>query len=410
MILHLDMDAFFAAVEQLDNPALRGKPVIVGGGKRGVVTTASYEARVFGVHSAMPMAIARSLCPHGVYVPVRGRRYSEISARVMACLRDFSPVVQRASIDEAYIDLAGTERLFGTPDHIAAAIRASVRRVTGGLTCSVGIAPVKFLAKICSDINKPDGVFILRPERVDAFLCSLDVGRLPGVGKSMRESLRRIGITTVAQLRQLSAGFLADRYGKWGQILYDRAMGRDPRPVHENAPAKSEGAERTFARDISDVEELTRHLLTHAEHVGASLRRQGLAGRTITVKIKFSDFRLITRSRTIHSRTNATRTIFETARAILAATRLAMPVRLIGLCVSGFDSRMEQWPLPGLEARQSGSIPQPESLKSEFHAALNSSGLLAPDSEARRMRLDKTLDGLRDRFGVAIIRRGTSRG
>ena len=174
MIVHLDMDAFFASVEQLDDPSLRGRPVIVGGSsERGVVSTASYEARRFGVHSAMPVVMARKLCPHGVFLPGRRERYAELSRRVMEVLGTFSPLVEQASIDEAYLDITGTERLFGDVNRLVARLKADVRRATGGLTCSVGVAPVKFLAKICSDINKPDGVYILRPEALDAFLCAL---------------------------------------------------------------------------------------------------------------------------------------------------------------------------------------------------------------------------------------------
>ena len=190
MIVHLDMDAFFASVEQLDDPSLRGRPVIVGGSsERGVVSTASYEARRFGVHSAMPVVMARKLCPQGVFLPGRRERYAELSRRVMEVLSTFSPLVEQASIDEAYLDITGTERLFGDVNRLVARLKADVRRATGGLTCSVGVAPIKFLAKICSDINKPDGVFILRPESLDAFLCALPVRKLPGVGKRMAEKL-----------------------------------------------------------------------------------------------------------------------------------------------------------------------------------------------------------------------------
>ena len=291
MILHLDMDAFFAAVEQMDNPELRGKPVIIGGGLRGVVSTASYEARVFGVHSAMPIVTARRLCPQGIFVHGRRRRYAELSRAIMTALGDFSPLVEPASIDEAYLDATGLTRLFGPLEELIARIKTRVAEVTGGLTCSVGAAPVKFLAKICSDVNKPDGVFILRPEEVDAFLLPLEVGRLPGVGRRMVGSLRDLGIVTVAQLRRYSPEFLEGRYGKWGRALYERAHGIDPRPVTPERPVKSESAECTFERDTRDREFLVRMLLAHAERVGASLRRHQLSGRTITLKVKFADFR-----------------------------------------------------------------------------------------------------------------------
>lgn len=394
MILHLDMDAFFASVEQLDDPSLAGKPVIVGGDRRGVVSTASYEARRFGVHSAMPVATARRLCPQGVFLRGRHARYSELSGRIMRALRDFSPAVEPASIDEAYLDASGLGRLFGDSAELARAVKARVAEVTGGLTCSVGIAPVKFLAKICSEVNKPDGVFILQPEEADAFLAQLAVTRLPGVGKRMAESLAGLGITHVAQLRALSRDFLERRYGKWGLVLHDRARGVDPRPVTPEHEVKSEGAEGTFARDVRDRGLLARALFAHAERVGARMRRHGLAGRTVTLKIKFADFRQITRSRTLNGRTDATRTIFETARQLLEEEPLGQPVRLIGLSVSGFEAPAEQLLLPGAPAsgrHGRGALP-------------------APEEEERRRRLDRALDTLRERFGRDAVRRGGAHG
>lgn len=347
MILHLDMDAFFASVEQMDNPDLRGKPVIIGGETRGVVATASYEARAFGVHSAMPVVTARKLCPGGVFLRGNYRRYSEISAKVMASLKKWSPVVQPASIDEAYID-AGEP---ADPVAFGRAVKETVANAAGGLTCSVGIAPVKFLAKICSDINKPDGVFALLPDEVDAFLLPLPVRKLPGIGPAMAASLQKFGIIDIAGLRRLSRDFLWQRYGKHGLILYERCRGIDPRPVRENPPSKSESAERTFERDIRDRDLLNRALLAHAEKVAARLQKNGFAGRTITVKIKFADFRQITRSRTIGIQTSDAAAIYETGRAILAAEHLPAPVRLIGLGVSGFERRPTQLLLPGMEPK-----------------------------------------------------------
>lgn len=349
MILHLDMDAFFASVEQLDNPDLRGRPVIIGGGQRGVVSTASYEARVYGIHSAMPAATARKLCPHGIFLHGRYQRYSELSSRVMACLRNFAPIVQVASIDEAYIDISGLRYIYVSPYAAAIAIKKSVAAATGGLTCSVGIAPVKYLAKICSDVNKPDGVFILYQSQIEDFLHDLPVEKLPGVGKNMSASLHSFGISTVGQLARLSREFLLERYGKWGGDLYERAHGIDGRTVHENAPAKSESAERTFARDITDRNILREALLTHAERVGARLRKNGAAGRTICLKIKFADFHVITRSRTIAVQTHATRTIYEIGCALLDVEPLPQPVRLIGLGVTGFDFKPAQLWLPGFD-------------------------------------------------------------
>lgn len=386
MIVHLDMDAFFASVEQLDDPSLRGRPVIVGGSsERGVVSTASYEARRFGVHSAMPVVMARKLCPHGVFLPGRRERYAELSRRVMEVLGTFSPLVEQASIDEAYLDITGTERLFGDVNRLVARLKADVRRATGGLTCSVGVAPVKFLAKICSDINKPDGVYILRPEALDAFLCALPVRRLPGVGKRMAAKLGELGIVRVEQLRRMSEESLQAHFGKWGLELHERAFGRDARqvtPVHE---AKSESSETTFAHDTRDRRFLERVLMAHAERVGASLRAQGIRGRTVTLKIKFADFQQITRSQTLPQPISSTQTLFDVGCRLLRAEVLRQPVRLIGLGLSGFDDAPAQLALPGV-----------------FRGA----GEQDPAEEDRRQRLDAALDAVRARFGKAAVQRG----
>ncbi|CAI3233177.1 DNA polymerase IV [uncultured Desulfovibrio sp.] len=387
MILHLDMDAFFASVEQRDNPELRGRPVIVGGGQRGVVSTCSYEARAFGVRSAMPMGTARRLCPQAVVLRGRHSRYAEVSHTVMAALGEFSPLVEQASVDEAYMDATGLERLFGPLEELIARMKARVTAVTGGLTCSVGAAPVKFLAKICSDINKPNGVCILHPEEVDAFLENLPVEKLPGVGQRGVQHLHGLGIRSVGQLRRFGPDFLERRFGQWGRVLGERAQGRDPRPVEPVRAAKSESAECTFAQDTRDREQLRRALLAHAERVGASLRRHHCKGRTITLKVKFADFRQLTRSRTLPEPVNATETIFTVGAALLQALPLPQPVRLVGLGVSGFDqSPAAQLALPGLTAPTPGGVD--------------------PALEARRERLDAALDRLRHKFGTQAVQRG----
>lgn len=348
MILHLDMDAFFASVEQLENPELRSKPVVVGGERRGVVATASYEARAFGIHSAMPVAQARKLCPHAVFLKTNGRRYSEISSLIMRSLYVFSPVVQAASIDEAYLDINGACRIFGGARAVAIAVKECIANVTGGLTCSVGVAPVKFLAKICSDLNKPDGIYILEEPDMDNFLLALPVTKIPGVGRHMAASLSKFGVSSVAHIRNLSRDFLANTYGKWGIRLYERAFGIDPRYVHENLPPKSESAECTFEKDTLDRGILGEALRTHAEKVARRLMRNKLAGRTVTLKIKFADFRQITRSRTYAGRTASSDAIFKAGWRLLEEERLPVPVRLIGLGVSGFEARAGQLYLPGL--------------------------------------------------------------
>lgn len=374
-ILHVDMDAFFASVEQLDNPELRGKPVVVGGETRGVVSACSYEARKYGIHSAMPSAQARRLCPHAVFMPVRGHRYSEISRQVMDVLQRFSPLVEQASVDEAYLDVSGSERLFGPPEELGTALKAAVREATG-LNCSVGIAPVKFLAKIASDYDKPDGLYVIHAEDMEAFLRDLPVKKIPGVGGSALGRLKDLGIHTAGDVLRYPEAFWQRRFGRFGQGLYERARGVDPRPVVPEYEAKSEGAENTFRQDTDDREELKRWLLDQAERVGRRLRRDNHKGRTVTLKIKFNDFKSITRSKTLPEPTNATRRIFETTAALLDKEPLPRKVRLIGLSVSNFTHKPEQLSLFGGE------------------------------DDNRDAPLDATLDAIRDKFGRDILVRG----
>ncbi|MBR6673691.1 MAG: DNA polymerase IV, partial [Mailhella sp.] len=241
--MHMDMDAFFASIEQLDDPSLRGKPLIVGGEHRGVVSTCSYEARKFGVHSAMPIAEARRRCPHGIYLRPRLRRYAEMSAIVRETLSRFSPLVEMASVDEAYLDATGLERLFGPVEELGRQLKEAVREATGGLTCSVGIAPVKFLAKISSEQRKPDGLFLLRPEDVPGFLESLPVRAVPGVGKHFAADLAQLGVKTCGDVSRYSEEFWHRKFGKAGVALWQRAQGIDPREVVPWTPPKSESAE-----------------------------------------------------------------------------------------------------------------------------------------------------------------------
>ncbi len=380
-IMHIDMDAFYASVEQLDHPELRGKPVIVGGRERGVVSAASYEARKFGVHSAMPIGQARRLCPHGVYVRGRMERYQEYSLKVMAVLDGFSPLVEQASVDEAYLDATGLERLFGPVERMGRSIKEAVRQATGGLTCSVGIAPVKFLAKITSDINKPDGLYLLPPGQVEAFLRDLPVSRIPGVGRKFEAALARIGVRTAGDALRFSGEFWSSRYGKAGEHLYDRARGIDGREVEPWTPPKSESAETTFAVDTRDRDFLTDWLFRHAERVGRHLRGQGLSGRVITLKVKYANFKQVTRQISLPEATCATQTIFETGCRLLEELNPREPIRLIGLGVSGFDAPDRKLLLPFMDDTQRRQ-------------------------EERRTRLDKTLDALTGRYGRDAVVRG----
>ena len=380
-IMHIDMDAFFASVEQLDNPDLRGKPVIVGGRERGVVSAASYEARVFGVHSAMPMGQARRLCPHGIYVPGRMQRYQEASRAIMAVLGRFSPHVEQASIDEAYLDATGLERLFGPVEDMARQLKAAVREATGGLNCSVGLAPVKFLAKIASDLDKPDGLYVLRPEQVADFVRDLPVGKIPGVGRKFEAALAGLGVKTAGDVLRFSAAFWHERHGKMGDYLVRRAQGLDEREVEPWTPPKSESAETTFAEDTRDRAFLTDWLFRHAERVGRHLRAQNLAGRVITLKVKFADFRQVTRQISLPEPTCATDTIFETGCRLLHELNPREPIRLIGLGVSGFDAKARQLFLPFADADRKRT-------------------------EARRTKLDQTLDAVSGKYGRNVLVRG----
>ncbi|MBQ4615432.1 MAG: DNA polymerase IV [Mailhella sp.] len=379
--MHMDMDAFFASIEQLDDPSLRGKAVIVGGEHRGVVSTCSYEARKFGVHSAMPIAEARRRCPHGVYIRPRMRRYAEMSALVLEAISRFSPLVEMASVDEAYLDATGLERLFGPVESLGRQLKEAVREATGGLTCSVGIAPVKFLAKIASEQRKPDGLFMLRPEDVPAFLAVLPVRAVPGVGRHFAADLAQLGVKTCGEVSRYSEEFWKRKFGKAGAALWQRAQGIDPREVVPWTPPKSESAEVTLDEDTRDRDVLRTWLMRHAERVGASLRRHGLAGRTVTVKIKYADFRQITRQTTLAHRISSTETIYDTACAILDGVELADRVRLIGVGVSGFE---EGGP------SQLSLMPEPK-----------------PQSEEkRRGKLDRAVDALRARYGRDAVVRG----
>ena len=379
-IMHIDMDAFFASIEQLDNPDLRGKPVGVGSRHaRGVLSAASYEARKFGVRSAMPVQQALKLCPHLQLVSGNRSRYKEISAKVMEVLSNYSPVVEKASIDEAYIDITGTKKLFGTPLQIAQAIKTDIRKSTG-LTASVGIAPVKFLAKIASDLNKPDGISIIEADQVQEFLKTLPVEKIPGVGKKALPKLRSYGIVYAADMRRHSPDFWKERFGERGLVLYDKGAGIDPTPVSKGAGMKSSSAENTFGEDVSDIHTLKTLLLKQSERIASDIRQHGVKGRTVTLKIKFPDFRQITRSKTLDSRTSHAGTIYKTACALLDAELPIGAIRLIGVGISNFEERSRQLSLLDDPAK--------------------------PKENKKLDQLDKAVDQVRLKFGKDILTRG----
>ena len=326
------MDAFYAAVTLREHPDLIGTPVIIGGEGRGVVLSATYEARRFGVHSAMPMARARRLCPSATVLPPHFEAYSEVSKGVMAIFRAVTPLVEPLSLDEAFLDVAGARRRLGSPAAIAAMIRAQVVDAHG-VTCSVGVASTKFVAKVASTRCKPDGLLVVPQDGVLEFLHPLPVGALWGVGERTERELHRLGLRTVGDLARTPIATLVTLLGEASaHHLSALAHGRDARRVDPGVSERSVGAEETFAVDIGDLAALRRELLRLAERVGRRARKAGMAGRRVSIKVRYSDFTTITRSRTLDHRTDSTRTIYETAGSLLdGVAPLRSPLRLIGV-------------------------------------------------------------------------------
>lgn len=333
-ILHVDMDAFYASVELLSRPELRGSPVIVGGGTRGVVLSATYEARRYGVHSAMPMGRARRLCPQATVVPATHGLYSTVSAGVMEVFRSITPVVEPLSLDEAFLDVSGALRRLGRPAEIGRLIRDRVSDEQG-ITCSVGVASSKFVAKLASTRSKPDGLLVVPAGQVVAFLHPLPVGALWGVGEKTEKELTRLGLRTVGDIAHTPVATLVRALGQAsGSHLYALSWGRDERAVVPHEPDKSIGAEETFARDVDDPQVVLRELLRLCERTAGRLRAAGLAGRTVSVKVRFADFTTITRARTLHEATDVAAVLYATARGLFEALGLDRArLRLIGVRV-----------------------------------------------------------------------------
>lgn len=378
-ILHVDMDAFYASVEQLDHPELRGRPVLVGyAGPRGVVAAASYESRTFGCRSAQPMAVALRRCPHVAVMPVRFARYREISQRVFGILETCTPLVEPLSLDEAFLDVTASQRLLGEPEQIARRIKEEVRSTTG-LTASVGLSGNKFLAKLASDLQKPDGLCVIRPEEAEATLAPLAVTRLWGVGPKTAARLAGIGIKTIGDLRKLSPEILAARVGAEEAEHYRRlSAGLDDRPVVPDREAKSIGQEQTFGADVSDPQFVRDVLLEQTEQVGRRVRKHRLRARAVVVKIRFGEFQTITRRCTLADATDETASLWQAARALFGAWAKDSfrPVRLIGMSATEFTTGASQLPL----------FDDPQSQK--------------------QRRLDSVLDQISGKFGVDAIRRG----
>ena len=342
-IIHVDMDAFFAAIEQRDNPALQGKPVIVGGSKesRGVVSTASYEARKFGVHSAMSMAEAVRRCPDGIYLPVDMKKYRAVSRQIMEIFRRFTPEVEAISVDEAFLDVTGSQKLFGEAEQIGWQIKRIIRQELD-LTASVGLSYNKFLAKLASDLDKPDGFYQILPEELQQKVWPLSIRRMMGVGNKTAQLLERMGVTTIGKLAVMDAGLLEHLLGKQGLLMHQLANGVDGRPVEPMRESKSVGRETTFPRDISDVYVLETILFTLTDDVCHTLRSSGLKGKTVSIKIRYPDFRSISRAVTLERYTASFEPVFEAVRRLMDQHyQDGTAVRLIGVTVSNLKKEQQ---------------------------------------------------------------------
>jgi nucleotidyltransferase/DNA polymerase involved in DNA repair len=365
-ILHVDMDAFYASVEQRDHPEHRGKPVIVGsdpqGGKgRGIVATCSYEARKFGVHSAQPISQAWRLCPQGIYVRPDMEKYVRVSGRVMQILLGFTDMVEPVSIDEAFLDVTGSLRLFGSGAEVAVKIKRRIQEELQ-LTASVGVAPNKFLAKVASDLKKPDGLVVVEPGKEREFLDPLPVGRLWGVGPKTEEQLKKIGLTRIGQIAAMRHADLVSRLGKSGAHLWQLAHGIDDRPVLPEEGFQSIGHETTFDRDTADRALLEATLLNLTEKVAHRLRAQNVRARTIAVKFREADFSTFTRRTTLPDPVNTTEAIFPAARKLMQPLlREGVAVRLIGVSASNLEQE--------IGARQMSLLPNPPAQKNRRRAA-----------------------------------------
>ena len=339
-IIHIDMDCFFAAVEVKDNPALAGKPVIVGAlpGSRGVVSAASYEARIFGVHSALPVSQAYKRCPHGVFIRPSGTRYTEESAAIMAIFREYTPLVEPLSLDEAFLDVAGSHRLFGSTEHIGREIKRRIREETG-LVASVGVAPSKFIAKIASDLDKPDGFVLVADGEEREFLRPLGIRKMWGVGPKTAESLERYGMHTIGDIADFPLAEMVRLFGVHGRHLHQLANGIDKRAVVPSHERKQVSNEYTFSVDTGDMDEVERILLRLAGKVAERMLKKRVTGRTLTLKVRDETFRTRTRARALSYSIKNARDIYEQARELLRAEDLGgLKVRLIGVGVSSLDS------------------------------------------------------------------------
>ena len=373
-IMHIDMDAFFASVEQLDNPELKGKPLIVGGqSNRGVVSTCSYEARKYGVHSAMPMVEARRLCPHAEFLPGRMWRYEEVSREIMRIFHEEAPLVEQLSIDEAFLDVSGMERLHKDVRNVGWRIKERIKNEIG-LTCSVGLAPNQFLAKMASDLQKPDGFTVITHEKARIFIAPLPVTKIFGIGGAAKQMLAQFGIATIGQLANADRSILQKVFGKNADKVQHLAMGLDDRPVIPETAPKSIGRETTFEKDLYTFEDCKAAILELSGQTGYRLRNKGYSGRTVTLKVRFKDFKIITRSISSEGDISCDEEIFSLAVKLLKEVAYENGVRLLGVTVSNL---------------QDGSC-----------------GSLCFEENTKLLQRNAAVDNLKKRFGESIISRG----
>ncbi len=373
------MDAFFASVEMLDDPRLIGKPVLVGhDGNRGVVAAASYEARKFGCHSAMPMAVAKRLCPKAIIVPVHFNRYRAVSAAVFSIFESFTPIVQPLSIDEAFLDITGTEKLLGDPVTIARKLKVRIKSETG-CTGSVGVAPNKFLAKLASDLEKPDGLTVIGQHEIDHVLPGLPIEKIWGIGPKTAAKMHGLNVRTFGDLRALPIEALTRKFGDEAEHYRRLAFGVDDRPVTPDREAKSIGHEQTFGVDVQQPDEIRTIILEQAEQVSARLRKHKLTAKSVTVKIRFGNFETVTRRCTLPASVDTTAAIWEAAKRLFEEwAKEFKPVRLIGVTAGQLSNGADQ-----LE-------------------------LFSDDQTDRQRRLDKAVDAINSKFGKSVMKRAGS--
>ncbi|KIX11878.1 DNA polymerase IV [Dethiosulfatarculus sandiegensis] len=387
MLAHVDMDAFYASVEALDRPELAGRPIIVGMGKRGVVSAASYEARAKGVRSAMPVFQARRLCPEGVFLPVRKERYGQMSKKVMQILKEFTPLVEQVSVDEAFLDLTGTSGLWGSAHETGAAIKARMRAQTG-LVCSVGMAPVRFLAKIASDRDKPDGLTVVQD--LEAFLKTVSLKEVPGVGKKAQAKLGQLGLRRLYDVRTLGQKRLEGLLGVYGRRLWELSQGIDPTPVSVEREVKSISHEVTLSEDSKDPDLLQRLLLGMSSKVARRARSGGVLGRTVTLKLKHSDHRQITRSHSLGEATDLAEEIYEAACKLLTSYSSEGPFRLIGVGLSNLKTpeQVQGWLLSdkGREKLKAVAKAEDELHKRFGSGVLKRAGEMAPLDRKQKVK------------------------